>query len=166
MSRERHVVAATATVDGVRLQIPAGTRTQETMFLTWWDSCDPWELFDDSGRGVELDNIAFPAEIEVVSESWDEDGPRWRFVSQTGDPGIARGGAHMNEQGFLEVLDDLRLWVMGRDSMEGTLEYTWTDEPGTYRVKAFLRCGNSLGQGGARIISQHTEQNQGSNSRQ
>jgi len=42
------------------------------------------------------------------------------------------------------------------DSMEGTITYAWSDEPGDYDVHAFLRTGNSMGQGGAVVIEDTT----------
>lgn len=64
----------------------------------------------------------------------------------------------MMTQQFLELLDDLRSWIVQGDSMEGSLAYEWGNEFGTYRVHAALRNGNSMGQGGMRMVMAPAEQ--------
>jgi len=39
-------------------------------------------------------------------------------------------------------------------SMEGSIRWEWGDEPGTYRLQAFYRVGNDMGQGGAVIVKE------------
>lgn len=55
----------------------------------------------------------------------------------------------LKREDFLLLLDELKLLIEADDSMEGTLEYKWSDTPGIYEVGCFLRSGNSQGQGGA-----------------
>ena len=40
------------------------------------------------------------------------------------------------------------------DTMEGRLQYEWGDTPGTYNVNAFVRVGNSQGQGGVMLVNE------------
>lgn len=63
----------------------------------------------------------------------------------------------MTSDELLEVLDDLTARVRAGDSFEGSLEYLMpTDEvvpDGTeFMVRAAYRIGNTLGQGGMRLI--------------
>lgn len=58
----------------------------------------------------------------------------------------------MTEEQFLALLAELRLAIEDRDSMEGTISWCWTDEPGVYNVTGMYRVGNSEGQGGTIIL--------------
>jgi hypothetical protein len=58
----------------------------------------------------------------------------------------------MNETDLLQLLDWTRELINHGDSMEGSITYGWSDEPGMYDVHAFLRTGNSMGQGGVTLI--------------
>jgi hypothetical protein len=53
---------------------------------------------------------------------------------------------------LLQLLAWTRELVENDDSMEGSITYGWSDEPGVYDVHAFLRTGNSMGQGGVVIL--------------
>lgn len=55
---------------------------------------------------------------------------------------------------LVAILEDLIAWVEADDSMEGSLAYEWGDEPGRYRVAGVLRMGNSMGQGGVRLLQE------------
>lgn len=62
----------------------------------------------------------------------------------------------MSKDQFLAVLDDIRAHVADGDSFEGSLQYTIPEEPGDgidFDVHAGYRIGNSLGQGGFRLIA-------------
>jgi hypothetical protein len=62
----------------------------------------------------------------------------------------------MSKDQFLAVLDDIRSRVAAADSWEGSLQYTIPEEPGDgidFDVAAGYRIGNSLGQGGFRLIA-------------
>jgi hypothetical protein len=60
--------------------------------------------------------------------------------------------AQLTKAELLSVLADLVKLVEADDSMEGRLRYEWSSTPGEYEVDAFLRVGNSQGQGGAIVI--------------
>ena len=54
---------------------------------------------------------------------------------------------------LLEQIDFLRWLIENDDSMEGAIMYAWSeDEPGKYEIGGILRTGNSMGQGGVRIL--------------
>jgi len=69
-----------------------------------------------------------------------------------------------SKETLLAILDDVRFHVEQDDSFEGFVEYTfpWAEEMGDpetddrdeidFRVKASYRIGNTMGQGGMRII--------------
>lgn len=62
---------------------------------------------------------------------------------------------------FLELLDDIRRRVAEGDSFEGFLEYLIPDDPDSgamFDVRAGYRIGNSMGQGGFRVIEQRDEE--------
>lgn len=58
----------------------------------------------------------------------------------------------MPKEGLLQLLAFAQELVENADSMEGSITYGWSDEPGQYDVHAFIRTGNSMGQGGAIVI--------------
>lgn len=58
----------------------------------------------------------------------------------------------MAEEQFLALIDQLRETLTDRDSMEGTISWCWTDEPGVYNVTGMYRVGNSEGQGGCILL--------------
>jgi hypothetical protein len=60
----------------------------------------------------------------------------------------------LSKDEFVAVLTDLLAWVQQDDSMEGSLAYEWGDQPGEYRVAGVLRMGNSMGQGGVRLLQE------------
>ena len=62
---------------------------------------------------------------------------------------------------FLAAIDSLRAEVEKDASMEGSLRYEWGDEPDTYRVGAFIRVGNDVGQGGVMLIQEDWEDETG-----
>lgn len=62
----------------------------------------------------------------------------------------------MSKRQLLEVLDDIRARVADDDSWEGYLRYSVPEEPGdgvAFDVQAGYRVGNSMGQGGFRLIA-------------
>ena len=64
--------------------------------------------------------------------------------------------APMSKDQFLAVLDDIRAHVAADDSWEGSLQYSIPEEPGDgvdFDVHAGYRIGNSMGQGGFRLIA-------------
>lgn len=68
----------------------------------------------------------------------------------------------MDKPGLLHVLDDLRACVVADDSFEGSLEYlmpTEGDPDCAFMVRASYRIGNSMGQGGVRMIGKMTTPN-------
>lgn len=58
----------------------------------------------------------------------------------------------VDKETLLVLIDDLRMCVERDDSMEGCLMYGWSDTPGKYDIGGMYRVGNSLGQGGARLL--------------
>jgi len=66
--------------------------------------------------------------------------------------GVAPQGKRLSKEQFIVVLHGLIESIEADDSMEGSLAYEWGEEPGTYRVQAALRVGNSMGQGGMRLL--------------
>ena len=69
----------------------------------------------------------------------------------------------VSKETLLAVLDDIRAHVEADDSWEGYVEYTmpWNEEMGDretdgkeidFRLKAGYRTGNTMGQGGFRMI--------------
>lgn len=62
----------------------------------------------------------------------------------------------MSKDQLLAVLDDIRALVAADDSWEGSLQCSIPEEPGegvAFDVHAGYRIGNSLGQGGFRLIA-------------
>lgn len=62
----------------------------------------------------------------------------------------------MSKRQLLEVLDDIRARVADDDSWEGYLRYSVPEERGdgvAFDVQAGYRVGNSMGQGGFRLIA-------------
>jgi hypothetical protein len=62
----------------------------------------------------------------------------------------------MSKTQLLKVLDDIRAHVADDDSWEGSLQYSIPEEPRDgvdFDVHAGYRIGNSLGQGGFRLIA-------------
>lgn len=62
----------------------------------------------------------------------------------------------MSKDQLLAVLDDIRAHVAANDSFEGSIEYLMPEEPGEgvdFDVRAGYRIGNSVGQGGFRLIA-------------
>jgi hypothetical protein len=66
--------------------------------------------------------------------------------------GVAPQGKRLSKGQFIVILHELIESVEADDSMEGSLAYQWGEEAGTYRVQAALRVGNSMGQGGMRLL--------------
>jgi len=74
---------------------------------------------------------------------------------------------YMSKDEFLVILDDIRTLVAAGDSFEGSLSYElpWHTEMGDpaedpfggFRVRASYRTGNSMGQGGMRLVGQWDE---------
>lgn len=60
----------------------------------------------------------------------------------------------VTKEGLLEILDRIRSEIERDASMEGALTYAWGEEPGEYLVRAFIRTGNDMGQGGAMIVQE------------
>lgn len=75
--------------------------------------------------------------------------------------------AYLTKDEFLAILDDIRNLVAANDSFEGSLSYElpWSTELGDpvddsrsgFRVRASYRTGNSMGQGGMRMLSEWME---------
>lgn len=53
---------------------------------------------------------------------------------------------------LIDTLRDVLATVEADDSAGGFIEYEWSDEPGKFDVRARYRIGNSMGQGGMRIL--------------
>jgi len=75
---------------------------------------------------------------------------------------------YMSKDEFLVILDDIRTLVAAGDSFEGSLSYelpwhhTEMGDPAEdpfdgFRVRASYRTGNSMGQGGMRLVGQWDE---------
>lgn len=60
----------------------------------------------------------------------------------------------MEKEKFIEFLKEVITAVEHDDSMEGRIQYEWGKEFGHYNVDAFVRVGNSQGQGGCMIIDE------------
>jgi hypothetical protein len=58
----------------------------------------------------------------------------------------------MDRHELVTFLRTVRDCVDEDDSMEGCIAYEWSAEPGVYNVAAFVRNGNSQGQGGAWVL--------------
>ena len=61
---------------------------------------------------------------------------------------------------LLWILDDIRARVVADDSFEGSLSYELPDDDDPadgFRVQASYRTGNSMGQGGLRMIGEMRE---------
>lgn len=64
--------------------------------------------------------------------------------------------AKVNKQQLLAILDDIRRSVEENDTMEGQISYNaMADglEPGEFEIKGVYRIGNSMGQGGVRMLT-------------
>lgn len=72
---------------------------------------------------------------------------------------------YMSKNDLLAVLDDMRAQIAADESFEGSMsyEFPWntfcdpvdTDDPeGGFRVRAAYRIGNSMGQGGMRMVGE------------
>ena len=63
---------------------------------------------------------------------------------------------NMSREQLLAVLDEIRQGVADGDTLEGSIQFTLNyDEPAAehpYDVQAAYRVGNSMGQGGMRLI--------------
>lgn len=75
---------------------------------------------------------------------------------------------YMTKDQLLAVLDDIKSLISEDDSFEGSLsyEFPWSKEAGDpaddpkgngFRVQASYRMGNSMGQGGLRMIGEWAE---------
>lgn len=61
---------------------------------------------------------------------------------------------------LLAILEDIRTVVANDDSFEGSFSYEFPDDddpPNGFRVRASYRTGNSMGQGGMRMIGEWVE---------
>jgi len=61
---------------------------------------------------------------------------------------------------LLAIIDDIRARVRHDDSFEGFLNYLMpeeNDDPSGFRVEARYRIGNSMGQGGMRMIMEQVD---------
>jgi hypothetical protein len=70
-----------------------------------------------------------------------------------------RRGVGMTKEQLLEVLDDIRTRVEHNDSYEGHIEWLMPEEGDDFkeiqfRVRAGYRIGNTMGQGGFRLIEE------------
>jgi hypothetical protein len=77
---------------------------------------------------------------------------RYRMEESAANPFRYAG---MTTSEFLDVLDDIRGRVAEGDSFEGYVEYVIPEKPRdgvTFDVRAGYRVGNSMGQGGFRLI--------------
>lgn len=59
---------------------------------------------------------------------------------------------NMSREELVSILDDIRERVAAGDSYEGNLQYFISDSDHPYDVAAAYRTGNSLGQGGMRLV--------------
>jgi len=75
---------------------------------------------------------------------------------------------YLDKEAFLGILDDIRNLVAAGDSFEGSLsyEFPWNTELGDptddprgegFRVRASYRTGNSMGQGGMRMVGEWSD---------
>lgn len=53
---------------------------------------------------------------------------------------------------FAKLLRQCATHIEENDSAGGFLEWEWSDEPDHFDVRGFVRYGNSVGQGFARVI--------------
>jgi hypothetical protein len=61
----------------------------------------------------------------------------------------------MTKPALLALIDRMRQAIVENDSMEARLVYSWEDNDGAndvFGVDAFIRIGNSQGQGGAILV--------------
>ena len=65
----------------------------------------------------------------------------------------------MKKEKFIEFLKEVINAVEHNDSMEGRIQYEWGKEFEDYHVDAFVRVGNSLGQGGCMVIDEFPKGN-------
>lgn len=65
---------------------------------------------------------------------------------------------YLTKDELLAVLDDLRAHIEANDSFEGSFEYTFPEQGDPsgdgFRVRASYRIGNSMGQGGMRMVGE------------
>lgn len=70
----------------------------------------------------------------------------------------------MSRDELLMVLEDIKERVEAGDSFEGSVEYLIPEEdapPGSFAVRASYRVGNTMGQGGLRMIGEWAEEGPG-----
>lgn len=58
----------------------------------------------------------------------------------------------MTKDDFVRFLRTTLKAVEENDSAEGRIQYEWGSTPGTFNVDAFVRVGNSRGQGGCIMV--------------
>jgi hypothetical protein len=60
----------------------------------------------------------------------------------------------MSREELLAVLDDIRKGVESGDTLEGSFEFLldYDSDAPAWQVRAFYRTGNTMGQGGSRLI--------------
>lgn len=68
---------------------------------------------------------------------------------------------NLSHEDLLAVLDEIRARVAAGDSFEGSIEYLMPEDPDapprSFDVRASYRTGNSMGQGGMRVIGEWRE---------
>lgn len=72
------------------------------------------------------------------------------------------GPSYMTKEQTLAVLENIRAVVAADDSIEGSFSYEFPNEddpaePG-FRVRASYRIGNSMGQGGMRMVGEWVDE--------
>lgn len=65
----------------------------------------------------------------------------------------------LSKERFLALLDILRAAIQEDDSFGGSLEYEATDRRHVFEVRAFIRTGNSQGQGGSIVVGETESEN-------
>jgi hypothetical protein len=65
--------------------------------------------------------------------------------------------ADLSTADLAELLRGAAKAVEANDSFEGRISYTFGTTPDTFEVDAFVRVGNSMGQGGAIVIQPNAE---------
>lgn len=58
----------------------------------------------------------------------------------------------LNKNQLLDLLRDMITVIDADDSFEGSIEYSATPTPNEFMVVGMYRTGNSMGQGGCRLI--------------
>ena len=110
---------------------------------------DCWEYTEDGDQRTE--KAPLPAvDAAKVTRAQARYEHRTREVTAHGRP-----PAEMSLADLLTILDDVRAHVAAGDSWEGSLEYLIPEEPGEGKdiaVRAGYRIGNTMGQGGFRLI--------------